>query len=194
MKHLKRVGILLAIFVIAFILIRVIPAPAELEPYGFYRTVNNEDEWASQSMQYVDPALCDDCHKDKHDIWEKSKHSTVSCENCHGPGQAHIERNADLPTDTSRESCGLCHAELEARPDNFPQINPEEHGQELSCITCHNPHDPAAKSTSDSPQIPHSLKDRESCLSCHDTEGLKPFPENHKGRSQDSCLNCHKSQ
>lgn len=42
------------------------------------------------------------------------------------------------------------------------------------------------------PEIPHPLEDRQDCLACHNTGGLKPFPADHAGRNNDFCQNCHK--
>lgn len=198
MKHLIRAGALLAMLVIVFVLLILMPAPAVLEPYGFYRGGSDKDVevWANKPMQYAISSVCGDCHQDKYGIWEESKHSSVSCENCHGPAMVHVvetsdnlavETGADLIVDTSRELCGLCHGVLFSRPSDFPQIDLEEHGEQAECITCHNPHGPQVP-----PQIPHPLEGRDDCLLCHEAGGLKPFPENHAGRTSDICLSCHK--
>ena len=43
------------------------------------------------------------------------------------------------------------------------------------------------------PTIPHTLEGREGqCLVCHALGSVKPFPENHAGRTADTCLACHK--
>ena len=191
MKHLVRAGALLAILIFIFALLRFMPVPAVLEPYGFNREQGNEEEWASQPMQYADPAFCNSCHQDNHGAWEKSEHSTVSCENCHGPGEVHVEKGTSLVIDTSREACGVCHARLLSRPDDFPQIDLEEHGGQSACIACHNPHDPRVATL---PVIPHTLEGRSDCLLCHNSESIRPFPEDHKSRSQETCLNCHGSK
>ena len=43
------------------------------------------------------------------------------------------------------------------------------------------------------PPIPHTLENREDCLSCHETgrAGAQPIPENHSGVREDVCLVCH---
>jgi len=191
-KHLIRAGaLLLAVLVIAFVVPRVIPVPAFLEDYGFYpkRSAENAEEWASLPIQYVDHSICRDCHQDNYGAWEKSKHSTVSCENCHGPGQAHLEQGASLEVDTSREFCGVCHDQLPARPKDFPQVDLKEHGGQAACVSCHNPHEPQIGK---SPQIPHSLEGHTECLLCHGEGGIKPVPEDHQDRGQDTCLSCHR--
>ena len=194
MKHLVRAGVLLlAVLILAFVVPRVIPIPVSLEEYGFYpkQSEENTHEWASLPLQYADPSVCGDCHQDKHDVWEKAKHSTVSCENCHGPGVTHVEEGVSPVVDISRESCGLCHNRVLARPKDFPQVDLKEHGGQSTCITCHNPHSPGVAAL---PKIPHALEGRTDCLLCHETGGIKPFPKEHNGRSQDTCLNCHRSE
>lgn len=44
------------------------------------------------------------------------------------------------------------------------------------------------------PQIPHAVEDDSDCLPCHDTSGLKPFPDDHVDRALVTCLYCHESQ
>jgi len=42
------------------------------------------------------------------------------------------------------------------------------------------------------PTIPHSVADREgTCLACHMTGSVKPFPADHEGRTNEACLACH---
>jgi hypothetical protein len=41
------------------------------------------------------------------------------------------------------------------------------------------------------PQVPHPTEGREDCLACHGPGGLKPFPEDHTGRTNEMCLACH---
>ncbi len=130
MKHLVRAGaLLLAVLIVVFVVPRVMPIPVSLEEYGFYpkNSEKNIQEWASLPLQYADHAICGDCHHNKYNSWEKAKHSTVSCESCHGPGVAHVEKGAELTVDTSRESCGLCHEKVLARPKDFPQVDLREH-------------------------------------------------------------------
>ncbi len=181
----------MAVLLVVFVLLRLMPTPEVLEPYGFYRGRSDEGEWASRPMQYADPVRCNECHQDRHDIWAKSAHSTVSCENCHGPGETHVEGKASLVVDTSRESCEVCHARLLARPSDFPQVDLEQHGEQSTCITCHKPHNPSVATL---PVIPPALEGHADCLLCHNTGGIEPFPEDHEGRSRNACLSCHRSK
>ncbi len=191
MKHLVRPGVILVILLSVLIMLRLMPVSATMEPYGFYRGTNNEGEWAAQPIHYADIPACGDCHQDRHDTWAMSKHGTVSCENCHGPTQVHLEKGMTPVVDTSRDQCGSCHSELPARPSHFPQVNMEEHGEQSPCIACHDPHEPQIGGF---PPIPHDLEGRTNCLSCHNIEGIKPFPVDHEGRSNETCQNCHRSK
>ena len=188
MKHLVRAGALIAILIAGLLLFNLIPVPAFFERYGFYRGGDNVEEWSSQPIHYVGSTSCNDCHQDEYTAWGESKHGTVSCEACHGPAKAHLNVSTSLIVDTSREFCGLCHASLLSRPNDFPQVDVEKHGGQLECITCHNAHDPGVVAP---PEIPHTLEGRTDCLLCHQVGGLKPFPEDHTGHSIDTCLSCH---
>ena len=49
----------------------------------------------------------------------------------------------------SLELCSRCHRRLNARPSDFPQVNPRQHVEENEgefsdnvCIECHDPHSP----------------------------------------------------
>ena len=275
MTHLFRAGALLAaILVFVFIGLKVIPVPTLLTEYGFHprEAEANTKEWASLPIQYAQSSACSDCHQDKYRLWEQGNHRTVSCENCHGPAGEHLDTQASLVVDSSRELCGTCHAKLISRPSSFPQVDMQEMGGQTECITCHDPHEPRAgmppqvphtleeRSNCQSchgshepwvvpppqvphalegrtecqschgphepwitpppeiphimegrteclschgpqelrganlPHIPHTLEGRTNCLICHNTSAIKPFPEDHVGRTSTTCLNCHRSE
>ncbi len=197
MRHLARAGALLsAVLIIVLVVPRVVPTPAFLAEYGFHRgeVKENAEEWSSLPIQYVSSSICNDCHQDNYGIWEKGNHRTVSCENCHGPVNPHLEGKARPVVDSSRELCGLCHARLISRPSNFPQVDMEEMGGHVDCVTCHDPHDPRAGMP---PQVPHTLQERSNCQSCHGphepwVEMPPEVPHTMEGRTE--CLSCHGPQ
>jgi hypothetical protein len=41
------------------------------------------------------------------------------------------------------------------------------------------------------PEIPHPAEGFETCLDCHATGQMVPFPEDHAGRTNETCLACH---
>ncbi|MFU8766164.1 MAG: cytochrome c3 family protein [Candidatus Methanoperedens sp.] len=143
--HLKRAFTLLAIIIIAFIFVRSLAVPGSFGDYGWYRG-DSVNELRSQDIEYAGSRTCGDvgCHNTLYSIWNQSRHKTVNCETCHGPSEKHASniRIMPEPADDSRDFCGLCHYNRVARPDGFPQVDPEIHGQNLRCAYCHNPHKP----------------------------------------------------
>ena len=150
-------------------------------------------QWSALPMKYADPSECKDCHSKEYKTWSGSAHRTSSCENCHGPGKAHMETRELLVVNTSRELCGQCHSKITARPKNFPQVDLTMHGGQSACVDCHNPHNPRVASGL-VPPVPHTIDGRSNCLSCHQIGGLKPFPQDHRDRGQETCMNCHKTK
>lgn len=145
MKHIIRAaGLLVAILIVAFVVPKLVPKPlAEgLAPYGFYAQKDNAAEWKAFPVQYADPVRCNTCHQNNYTSWISAEHKSVSCENCHGAAETHIEQGVPLEIDRSRDLCLTCHAEAVGRPSTFPQKDPEKHNPGLDCSTCHNPHDP----------------------------------------------------
>ena len=143
--HLKRAVALLVIAIIGFIAVRSVFVPESFEQYGWYRANSVKDNM-NFSIGYAGSASCgeENCHKDLYSTWADSRHKTVNCETCHGPSQNHVTnvRIMPEPANDSRAYCGLCHYERAARPSNFPQVDPEIHGENLNCTYCHNPHKP----------------------------------------------------
>jgi nitrate/TMAO reductase-like tetraheme cytochrome c subunit len=104
-----------------------------------------------------------------------------------------------------RDDCLLCHDLGGAKP--FPD-NHEGRTTE-TCTLCHQVAAPAGDEEAEPPpteseetaepaeaegptSIPHELEGRDDCLLCHDLGGVKPFPDDHEGRTSDMCQACHK--
>ncbi|MBM2831930.1 MAG: hypothetical protein HW414_982 [Dehalococcoidia bacterium] len=197
MNHLVRAGLLLSgVLFFVFVGVRVIPIPSFMADFGFHprKTETNTLAWANLPLQYAQTSTCSSCHKDNHALWEKGDHKTVSCENCHGPAVAHLETGARPVMDTSRKLCSTCHAQLAARPYDFPQVDTATHGGQAACITCHNPHTPRAGMP---PRVPHDCEDRTNCQSCHNPhEPLDVVPPiiPHTVEGRTDCLSCHGPQ
>jgi predicted CXXCH cytochrome family protein len=133
----------------------------------------------------------------------------VACEDCHGPGQAHLAAlaahsrdlgilNPDkLPVAERMRPCSQCHAGAGAVEDPLPvnllisnQItglkNSEcwrQSGGQIACTDCHSPHQDA----------PHSVvvaKSEKTCLRCHSATVIK-----HAGlcpvNRVSGCVGCH---
>ncbi|MFQ5987609.1 MAG: hypothetical protein ACE5H6_02035 [Dehalococcoidia bacterium] len=123
MSHLIRAGALILVLGIGFLLVRWIFIPESFGQYGFYRG-ENVAEWADWPTQYAAVPECGVCHQQRYDTWVNSKHSSVSCENCHGPAQNHAQTGTPLVFDVARELCGLCHAETLAEAAEIIQRQP----------------------------------------------------------------------
>lgn len=150
MRHLRRAVVsLVVVLIVIFVGPKIIPTEikANLQDYGFYpnNSAINAALWAAQPLKYADPTTCNGCHTAKSTLWTGSKHKTVSCENCHGPGESHRETMIPLNVDPSKETCTVCHARLLSRPSSFPQVDVSQHAGEATCVTCHNPHKPEFK-------------------------------------------------
>lgn len=143
--YLKRALTLLVIAIIGFIAVRSLIVPDSFGQYGWYRG-NAVNEIKNFPVEHASSQSCseENCHKTIYSIWSESGHKTVNCETCHGPSEKHVSNTRIMPppANDSREYCGLCHFKNTARPEEFPQIDPETHGENLKCAYCHNPHKP----------------------------------------------------
>lgn len=197
MKHLYRLGAIWLTIVVAVIFLpRMAPNLVSLADYGFHPkdTKENAVKWAGLPVEFAQSALCNDCHQDKYVSWQKGDHSTVSCENCHGPARTHLEKLEPLAVNPSKELCAVCHSELPSRPADFPQIDAKKMSEQPNCTTCHNPHDPRAGLA---PSIPHSQQERTDCQSCHNPhESLTKLPPRvpHTVEGRADCRACHSTQ
>lgn len=143
--HIKRAVMLLVMVIFLFIVLRSIIVPASFGQYDWYRG-NSVNDIRNIQVEHAGSATCGEetCHKTIYEVWKEGRHKTVNCETCHGPAEKHVSdiRILPQPANETREYCGLCHFERIARPASFPQIDPETHGENLSCAYCHNPHKP----------------------------------------------------
>jgi hypothetical protein len=193
MRHLIRPAALLAGVVGIIIVARIVPTPEVLDAYGFYSggAEENIEEWKSLPEQYVGSDKCQGCHEPQHDLWRSADHAVVNCEDCHGPGRAHLE-DAETPViDHARGFCGSCHDRLVSRPARFPQVDMDVMGGEAECTICHNSHSPRVGI----PQtVPHPLTEHEVCTDCHashDPWETTPTQVPHSLEGRDNCVSCH---
>ncbi len=218
-RHLVRAGVLLAAAVVAIVVFRIALTPKSFGEYGYFRG-DNVTEWASHEPVFAATSQCNQCHSSNYGQWQQNSHATVSCENCHGPGERHIRGEEPLAIPQSSETCLICHEKLVSRPAAFPQVESVQHAGAQQCIACHNPHSPAfwktppspktattpepapaagetptAKEPQGPPGIPHTLEGRSNCTLCHQVKGgIRPMPEDHSGRTSEVCLACHKQE
>ena len=138
----------------------------------------------------------------------------VGCEACHGPGQKHAAARRSHDKDTympklasltgtqMNELCGRCHRLAKDIPpgaeDMTQRFEPYglmkskcflESGGEISCVTCHDPHQNA---TADKKRY------NAVSLKCHGfAQGFGPVNSNRKPcpvNPKDSCVGCHMPQ
>jgi len=147
----------------------------------------------------VGAAACATCHKEIVKGFANDPHSKpplvdgdkgVTCENCHGPGNAHAKSgDATLIFDPSTasakevdEKCQTCHGNKRASFEH------SAHGRgNVSCIGCHTIHAPVA------PKHLLKMEQPQLCFQCHSE--VKPefsMPFHHKVQEGlIDCTDCH---
>ena len=148
---------------------------------------------------FVGSETCATCHEDVVKGFATNPHSKiaamhgkngVTCESCHGPGQAHVEGGGDktkifnpatAPAKQVDEKCLSCHAGQHANFLRSPHAKAN-----VSCLGCHTVH--ASKDV-------HLLKAAQPalCYQCHtDVKPSFNMPFHHKvNEGVVSCSDCH---
>lgn len=148
---------------------------------------------------YVGSQMCETCHTDVAHTFADNPHTkmvfmhgdkNLTCENCHGPGQAHVQGGGDV-TKIFRfdkatpkqidERCLGCHST--AHPD-FMRSPHAKAG--VSCISCHSVHH------STGPKL-LLAKQPKLCESCHtDVKAQFAMPFHHPvPEGAVKCTDCH---
>lgn len=94
-----------------------------------------------KNLTYAGKKACGECHSEELEILAQFEHKTLSCETCHGPGQAHAEDFGVAVRKPHDQLCVRCHEANPSRPKWFKQIVKNDHYDEL-CVDCHLPHQP----------------------------------------------------
>lgn len=114
----------------------------------------------------------------------------IGCEECHGPGAAHIKNpvKTTIKIDRTAEACGKCHQRGGIGPEppakggfirHHEQINELKAGvhSDLTCLDCHNPHQRA-------------ILVKDNCAECH--KGIaQSYAESLHGQQGTTCKECH---
>lgn len=150
-KHIFRVFILLLVVLVTLVLGRGLFVPDSWGEYGWYRA-DSVTEHRAKEIQHGGDQSCHGCHQDQAAAHDEGGHINVRCEVCHAPVIDHArdgKKIADMPKVPAFELCTRCHRRLNARPADFPQVNPRQHladnEVELTdnvCVECHDPHSP----------------------------------------------------
>ncbi len=117
----------------------------------------------------------------------------ADCITCHDPHDPRAGMPPQVPHALEgRTDCQLCHNPQKHEPwvEPPPQLPHTLEGR-TDCLSCHGPEGFRGATL---PLIPHTLEGRTDCLVCHNAGGIKPFPEDHAGRTSATCLNCHRSE
>ena len=137
-----RILLLVVGVVTAYLIARYFLTPASVGEYGWYRG-EAMAELAARAPVYAGKKQCEECHSDIYQKLIKHEHKTLSCEGCHGPGQAHTDNPRKDNIDKSGFSaCLRCHEASPSRPKFQKQITLQSHYTGSKCTECHVPHSP----------------------------------------------------
>jgi DmsE family decaheme c-type cytochrome len=136
--------------------------------------------------------LCMSCHRNEQthagrivDSHSKQGVSCISCHNVHGEhGQALVVRS--IPG--INQQCASCHLNVWAsfqKPYGHRLVQ-----NAMTCVDCHNPHGPLAKSAGMATMGKGFAANEPSCFGCHgDKRG--PFTFDHAPMRLEGCGACH---
>ncbi len=149
---------------------------------------------------FVGQEMCATCHQDVVNKFSGNPHSRlalehnghgVTCESCHGPGQAHVEGGGDvtkirrfdkLTPQQINETCLGCHAGVHPNYQRSPHAKAG-----LSCLSCHSVH---------KAKVPENLlvaAQPQLCFQCHtDVKPNFDMPFHHPvNEGVVKCSDCH---
>jgi hypothetical protein len=133
---LLTIGIVCVYFTARYFL-----TPPSFGQYGHYRGAALR-EIASRQPYWAGKAACAICHPAHAEKLAKGEHKNLSCETCHGPGQAHVANPAEKLPKLDMSLCVRCHEASPSKPKWLHQINVHNHYTGSLCTECHVPHQP----------------------------------------------------
>ncbi len=156
------------------------------------------------SSDYLGSEVCEACHQDIYNSWEKTPHwkttldtkggpSRQGCESCHGPGAAHVAGGGDVTkiftfqkasTKAINDRCMACHA---GGTQHMNAINSVHTKNDVSCISCHSPHHATT------PEFLLVKAQPELCYGCHLQQKAQfEMPFHHRVNERlVQCSDCH---
>jgi DmsE family decaheme c-type cytochrome len=159
----------------------------------------------AQKPAYVGSEVCQTCHEDIYDAFQKNPHKIVdkqawrgweakACEACHGPGGKHAEsadkkdiiNPANLPPAEASRDCLKCHLN---QPTQVGRLESSHAKNEVACTACHAIHRNG----------PNGLVPRraaainQQCAACHPSIWAQfQRPYHHRlPEGAMSCVDCH---
>ncbi len=152
--QIVRLLLLVVGIVLIYSVARAFLTPPSFRQYGFYRG-DALELLASRDPVFAGRKACEECHSDEVQKLAKFEHKNLSCEGCHGPGEAH-GKNPDVKIAKSNYgACLRCHEANPSRPKWHKQIVSRSHYTETKaetkpgaksgslCTECHVPHAPS---------------------------------------------------
>ena len=140
--QLLRIFLLVVGIVTSYMIARYFLTPSSFGEYGWYRGEALR-ELAARQPVYAGKKSCEECHSDVSQKLIKHEHKTLSCEGCHGPGEAHADNpTKDNIVKSSFAACLRCHEANPSRPKFLKQISEKTHYPGTKCTECHVPHMP----------------------------------------------------
>jgi len=142
-EHLFRLAALFLAGVVVFLVARALLVPDTFGTWGHYRAAAVA-EAAARAPVHAGRDACAECHADVLDARAGGAHERIGCEACHGSLASHVADPAAVTPvlPAVNELCLTCHRVLEARPEWFPTVDPDDHAGGDPCDACHDPHAP----------------------------------------------------
>lgn len=135
--------LLLAIGIVSsYCVARYFLTPSSFRQYGWYRGAALVELQAREPV-FAGKKACEECHSDEVNKLMKFGHKTLSCEGCHGPGQAHADNPDVKIAQQNFGPCMRCHEANPSRPKWQKQIVTKNHYTGSKCTECHVPHAPS---------------------------------------------------
>ena len=134
-----RIFLLAVGIVVAYSIARYFLTPPSFGEYGWYRGAALA-ELATRDRVYAGKKACEECHSDEYQKLMKHEHKGLSCECCHGPGEAHADDPRKDNIDEEQLTRPACAATrpIPSRPKWHKQIVSKNHytGPSARNATC----------------------------------------------------------